>query len=50
MEDDPPPDAPIPTAVCELCHREVPSKQIVVLSGRRLCFGCAGAWFDEDEE
>jgi len=43
---DPPPPQ---TATCQMCRREVPANQIAVLGGRSLCFGCAGAWFDEDE-
>ena len=37
-------------AICQLCHRRVPEREIVFMGGRQLCFGCAAAWFDEDEE
>ena len=39
-----------PTIECSMCHQRVPLSQSVAMSGRRLCFGCAAAWFDEDEE
>jgi len=44
------PEPPLPTAVCAMCHRSVPVREMINLGGRALCFGCATAWFDEDEE
>jgi len=44
------PESAPPTAVCAMCHRAVPATQIISLGGRPLCFGCATAWFDEDED
>ena len=38
-----------PTIECSMCHQQVPVLQTVAMSGRRLCFGCAASWFDEDE-
>jgi formylmethanofuran dehydrogenase subunit E len=38
-----------PTIECSMCHQQVRVSQSVVMSGRTLCFGCAAAWFDEDE-
>lgn len=38
------------SAECMSCKRTVPAKQIVVLGGRSLCFGCASAWFEEGDE
>lgn len=50
--DEPPesPESPPPTVVCAMCHRPVPAREIINLGGRALCFGCATAWFDEDED
>ncbi|OFV89955.1 MAG: hypothetical protein A3H95_09725 [Acidobacteria bacterium RIFCSPLOWO2_02_FULL_64_15] len=39
-----------PQVECSMCHQQVPLSQSVAMSGRRLCFGCAAAWFDEDEQ
>ncbi len=41
---------PPPTVVCQMCKRNVPAAQTVLFSGRLLCFGCAGAWFDDEEQ
>ncbi|MGB7218910.1 MAG: hypothetical protein WBD07_08880 [Vicinamibacterales bacterium] len=38
-----------PKVECSMCHQQVMLSQSVAMSGRRLCFGCAAAWFDEDE-
>lgn len=46
QEDEAPPEEMIE---CSMCHQRVPITQSMTLTGRRLCFGCAGAWFDEDE-
>ena len=36
---------------CAACHREYPPKLMMLISGRRLCVGCASAiYMDEDEE
>jgi len=54
MNEEPPKDdaAPLPEReiTCQSCHRPFREQLIVVFSGRQLCFGCAGAWFDEDED
>ena len=39
-----------PKVECSMCHQQVPLSQSVAMSGRRLCFGCAASWFDEDGE
>jgi len=41
---------PEPTIVCEMCRRAVIERHTTFMTGRRLCFGCAAAWFDEDED
>jgi len=46
-EDEPKSDEP--QVECSMCHQKVGLSQSVAMSGRRLCFGCAAAWFDEDE-
>jgi hypothetical protein len=46
-DDEAPPDEP--TLECSMCHQQVRVSQSVAMSGRKLCFGCAAAWFDEDE-
>ena len=38
-----------PKVECSMCHQKVGLSQSVAMSGRRLCFGCAAAWYDEDE-
>jgi formylmethanofuran dehydrogenase subunit E len=38
-----------PKIECSMCHQQVRLSESVAMSGRRLCFGCAAAWFDEDE-
>ena len=43
-------EAAQPTVVCAMCHRSVPARETINLGGRALCFGCATAWFDEDED
>ncbi len=35
---------------CQMCHQPMPSRQLVVMGGRRLCLGCASAWFDDDDD
>jgi len=37
-------------STCSMCHQQVRLSQSVAMSGRRLCFGCAAAWFDDEEE
>ena len=41
---------PEPTIVCEMCRRSVSERHTTYMTGRRLCLGCAAAWFDEDED
>lgn len=50
MDDESSNEPPVEKGTCSMCHREVPLQEIIVFSGRQLCFGCAGAWFEEDEE
>ncbi len=40
-----------PTEKCTACNREYLLKFMMLISGRRLCVGCASAiYMDEDEE
>jgi formylmethanofuran dehydrogenase subunit E len=39
-----------PKVECSMCHQQARLSQSVVMGGRRLCFGCAAAWFDDDED
>lgn len=45
-KDTPPPEEKVE---CSMCHQLVPATQTMWLTGRRLCFGCASGWFDEDD-
>jgi len=40
----------VPMRECSGCHRQVIATAGFNVSGRWLCFGCAAAWFSEDEE
>jgi formylmethanofuran dehydrogenase subunit E len=35
---------------CRMCHRLVPRDQTGAMSGRVLCLGCLGSWYDDDDE
>ena len=35
---------------CPMCHQRVPLAQSITIGGRRLCFGCASDWFDDEED
>lgn len=36
---------------CPMCRRSVPALESITMGGRRICFGCASGWYeDEDEE
>jgi hypothetical protein len=37
-----------PKVECSMCHQQVRLSESVFMGGRRLCFGCAASWFDED--
>ena len=39
-----------PKIECSMCHQLVVLSHSVAMSGRRLCFGCAAAWFDDEDE
>jgi formylmethanofuran dehydrogenase subunit E len=39
---------PEPTIECRMCHAVVRETQTVYMGGRRLCYGCAEAWFEEE--
>jgi formylmethanofuran dehydrogenase subunit E len=47
---DPDADSPPPLVRCEMCRCEVPEQHTTYMTGRRLCFACASAWFDGDED
>jgi formylmethanofuran dehydrogenase subunit E len=49
VDTDEPDATPEPTIVCEMCRRPVPERHTTLITGRRLCFGCAAAWFEGDE-
>ena len=35
---------------CPSCHHQVPLKSITSIGGREVCWSCAGAWYDDDDE
>ena len=37
------------TEVCAMCHSKGPASRMAALLGRRLCFDCAAACYDDDE-
>jgi hypothetical protein len=39
-----------PEATCPQCHQQVSERFMAPVSGRKLCFCCASAWFMEDED
>lgn len=41
---------PAETFECPMCRQRAPATQSIVMGGRRLCFGCAGSWFEDDDE
>ncbi len=49
-DDDVPGPPPGELIECRMCHQSVPAGQTITIGGRILCFGCAGAWFDDDED
>ena len=50
MSDDDAAEEPESLVECVQCHAQVPERQIVRMFGKRLCYGCAAAWFGEDED
>ena len=38
------------TFECPMCRQRAPSTQSIMMGGRRLCFGCASGWFEDDDE
>jgi hypothetical protein len=36
--------------VCSSCRQVTPAKEMVRLSGRDLCFGCAAAFYDDEDD
>ena len=42
-------DAPPTVVECQMCHQSSPSTQTVMMGGRLLCFGCASAWFEDED-
>ena len=47
-DDRPEPD--VEAFLCPMCHRDAPIHESLMIGGRRFCFGCAGAWYEDDEE
>ena len=41
---------PAETFECPMCRQRAPSTQSIVMGGRRLCFGCASGWFEDEDE
>ena len=39
-----------PMVPCLQCHVLVPERQIVRLYGKQLCWGCAAAWFGDEDD
>jgi len=44
-----PASARVETFECSMCRRQTPATQSLVMGGRRLCFGCASGWFEDEE-
>ena len=44
------PGIPAETFECPMCRQRAPATQSIVMGGRRLCFGCAGGWFEDEDE
>ena len=40
---------PVVLVECPMCHWLVPEGDITSFFGRRICVGCASAWFDDDD-
>ena len=49
-EKDDAPRVPAETFECPMCRQRAPATQSIVMGGRRLCFGCASGWFEDDED
>jgi hypothetical protein len=32
-----------------MCRQRAPVTQSLMMGGRRLCFGCASGWFEDEE-
>jgi hypothetical protein len=45
-----PAPAPADTFECAMCRLRAPIRQTVMMSGRRLCFGCASGWFEDEDD
>jgi predicted CXXCH cytochrome family protein len=43
-------ETPEPVVECLQCHTKVPERQLVRLYGKQLCYGCAAAWFGDDDD
>jgi hypothetical protein len=41
--------APRETFECPMCRQQAPIRQSIMMGGRRLCFGCAGGWFEDED-
>jgi len=44
------PRVPPETFECPMCRQRAPAAQSIVMGGRRLCFGCASSWFEDEDE
>jgi hypothetical protein len=47
--DDPSQREDVETWECPMCHRDVPVRETVTMGGRRLCFGCASGWYEDED-
>lgn len=45
-EDQTPP--PEPFINCQMCGCRVEERHTTMMAGRRICFGCAAVWFDDE--
>jgi hypothetical protein len=45
-----PPRPPAEMFECPMCRQQTPATQTIVMGGRRLCFGCASGWFEDDDD
>ncbi len=41
---------PEPLINCQMCGCRVEERHTTVMVGRRICFGCAAAWFEDEAD
>jgi hypothetical protein len=48
--EDPPDEEKVEMFECPMCRRMVPPLETITMGGRRICFGCASGWYEDDED